>query len=162
MNDIFWIEGKGAPHLAIVMRPRGDDWLEDELRRISRSGVEMIVSMLEPFEADMLGLSEEEPLACAAGMQFLSYPIPDTHVPRDVISFRSFVGRIAERLKNGEHVGVHCRGCIGRATIAAACALIHLGWDPREALNAIQEARGVSVPDTPEQEGWILRYKAAP
>jgi protein-tyrosine phosphatase len=81
-------------------------------------------------------------------------------VPEDVASFRQFVAGIADRLAAGEAVGVHCRGCIGRATITAACSLIHLGWKPAQALAAIARARGVEVPDTPEQEAWILAYKA--
>jgi protein-tyrosine phosphatase len=59
-------------------------------------------------------------------------------------------------------MGVHCRGSIGRATVTAACTLIHLGWTPQAALSAIQAARGCAVPDTQEQEDWILRYKAKP
>lgn len=160
MNDIFWIKGEGAPHLAIVMRPLGDDWLEDELRRIKQNGIDVLVSLLEPFEARMLGLAQEEPLARAAGIEFLSYPIPDTQVPEDAAGFRRFVSGLAKRLARGEHVGAHCRGCIGRATITAACALIHLGWEPRRALEAIERARGTTVPDTPLQEEWILGYKA--
>jgi protein-tyrosine phosphatase len=162
VRDIFWIEGEGAPHLAIVMRPHGDDLLQDELCRIRDGGIDTLVSLLEPFEARMLGLAKEEPLARAAGIEFLSFPIPDTQVPEDEAAFRRFARGIAQRLQRGEHVGVHCRGCIGRATITAACALAHLGWEPRRALEAIERARGASVPDTPVQEEWILRYKAEP
>jgi protein-tyrosine phosphatase len=160
LKDLFWIHGTDSPHLAIVLRPRGGDWLTDEMRRIKANGVETVVSLLEPFEAEMLGLGEEATAAEQAGMSFLSFPIPDTHVPIDMQAFRSFIQGIAERLQNGEHVGVHCRGCIGRATITCACALIHLGWKPRNALDAIAKARGVSVPDTEEQERWILNYRA--
>lgn len=162
MNDIFWINGEGAPHLAIVMRPRGEDWLEDELRRIRKGGVDTIVSLLEPHEANWLGLADEGPLARATGLEFLSFPIRDTHVPDDEAAFRKFVNGIAQRLRRSEHVGMHCRGCIGRATITAACALIHLGWNAADAIAAITKARGAIVPDTPEQETWILRYKAKP
>jgi hypothetical protein len=59
-------------------------------------------------------------------------------------------------------VGVHCRGSNGRATVTSACALIQLGWQPREALKAITSARGQAVPDTQEQEDWIMRYKPQP
>ena len=96
------------------------------------------------------------------GLKFISYPIPDTHIPVDTASFRAFAARLADRLRAGEHIGVHCRGSIGRSTVTAACALIHLGWTPKEALAAIEAARGFSVPDTQEQEDWILRYKAQP
>ncbi|HEV2214397.1 MAG TPA: hypothetical protein VGR64_03835, partial [Terracidiphilus sp.] len=91
---------------------------------------------------------------------FISHPIPDTHIPTNEDSFRAFVAGLAEKLRAGEHVGVHCRGSIGRATLAAACTLIHLGWSAEAALDAIEAARGCEVPDTEEQRRWILRYKA--
>lgn len=162
MNDIFWINGEASPRLAIVLRPHGDEQLEPALRRIKQGGIVTVVSLLEPREAEWLGLDEEQSTAERLGLQFLSYPIPDTHVPSDVASFRQFVSGIAQRLASGEAIGVHCRGCIGRATITAACSLIHLGWNPSRALGAIARARGISVPDTPEQKAWILRYEAQP
>ena len=159
MNDVFWINGGRSAYLAIVLRPRGGDWLEEELRRMRRSGIETLISMLEPAEAAFLGLENEEAAAGQAGLNFLSYPIPDTQVPEDVTGFRQFVAKVAERLNQGEHIGVHCRGCIGRATILSACTLIHLGWHPSDALAAIEKARGMVVPDTPEQATWILGYR---
>ena len=162
LHDIFWIGNGNAPPLAIVMRPRGEEHLEGELRSMKQGGIETLVSMLEPHEAQWLGLGDEEDTARQVGLEFLSYPIPDTHVPADVTRFRKFAADLADRLKAGEAIGVHCRGCIGRATVASACALIHLGWNPTEALDAIREARGVWVPDTPEQEAWILSYQARP
>jgi protein-tyrosine phosphatase len=160
--DIHWIEGNPLPRLAIVIRPQGDDQLEDELRRIKHGGIDTIVSLLEPFEADFLGLADEQATAERVGLKFLSYPIPDGTVPRDVVRFRSFVRGIADRLAADERIGVHCRGSIGRATITAACALVHRGWKASDALEAIAEARGFAVPDTLEQEDWILIYKAEP
>jgi protein-tyrosine phosphatase len=162
LHDIFWIQGATAPRLAIVMRPHGEEHLEGELRRMKQRGIETLVSMLEPREAQWLGLGEEKNTARQVGLEFLSYPIPDAHVPADVVSFRNFAADLANRLAAGEAIGVHCRGCIGRATIASACTLIHLGWYPRRALAAIRGARGIWVPDTPEQEAWILAYRAQP
>jgi protein-tyrosine phosphatase len=160
--DIHWIEGNPPPGLAIVTRPQGDDRLEDELRGVRNGGIDTIVSLLEPFEAEFLGLADEQATAERVGLKFLSFPIRDGSVPRDVAQFRSFVRGIANRLGAGERIGVHCRGSIGRATITAACALIHQGWKARDALEAIAEARGFAVPDTLDQEDWILAYKAEP
>ena len=101
-------------------------------------------------------------MAEEAGMQFLSKPLVDANVPLDVVAFRSFVAGLASRLTSGERIGVHCRGSIGRSTLIAACTLIHLGWPARKALRVIEEARGCPVPDTPQQERWILEYKAMP
>ena len=160
--EIFWIEGNPEPRLAVVARPRGEELLEDELRRVREGGIDTIISLLEPFEAEFLGLAEEAAAAGRAGLMFLSYPIADGTVPRDVRRFRGFVRGIADRLAGGERIGVHCRGSIGRATVTAACALIHRGWKARDALEAIAIARGYAVPDTLEQEDWILAYKAEP
>ena len=162
MNDIFWIKGNPPASLAVVLKPRGGDWLEDDLLRMKRDGIETLVSLLEADEADMLCLGDEGHLVEKIGLRFLSHPIPDVHVPPDTASFQTFVADLANRLRAGEHIGVHCRGSIGRATVTAACTLIQLGWTPRAALAAIETARGLSVPDTQEQEDWILRYKAKP
>jgi len=160
VSEVFWIDGHPPPTLAVVLRPRGGDWLHDELERMKQSGISTLVSLLEPEEAECLGLADEGPLAGRLGMTFLSYPIPDTHVPPDTRNFRAFAAGLANRLRHGEHIGVHCRGSIGRSTITAAAALIHLGWKPAAALTAIQKARGCPVPDTDEQAAWILRYDA--
>lgn len=161
-DNVFWIEGEPHAKLAVVLRPRPEDWLEDDLRSYANIGIETLVSLLELPEADWLGLSLEETLAYQAGMEFLNYPIPDVHVPGDTASFRAFVSTLADRLRAGRSVGVHCRGSIGRSTVTAACTLIHLGWKPDTAIEAIRKARGYEVPDTEEQHTWILNYEAEP
>lgn len=159
MSDgLFWIEG--APGLALVLRPRGDHWLEKEIALLKRSGVDTLVSMLEEEEAGWLGLRKEGLYAERAGITFVWFPIPDHHVPPDRKKFAAFVLGIVERLNAGERVAVHCQGTIGRATVTAACVLIEMGWSARVALSAIELARGCEVPDTEEQREWIMRYKA--
>jgi len=159
MNEIFWIDGDPPPPLAIVLRPRGDADLENKLLEMKRDGIETLVSHLEMKEAAMLGLAEEDSMAEKIGIRFVSYPIPDKCIPPDPVFFKEFAAGLADRLRAGERIGVHCRASIGRATVTAACALIHLGWKPIDALRAIEEARGCIVPDTQEQEDWILRYQ---
>lgn len=160
MDDIFWVMGDPPAPLAIVLKPHGGCELEADLRKMKAGGIDTLVSLLERREAEWLELSEEPRLAQRAGLEFLSFPIPDTHIPIDKRAFHIFVENLAARLRAGERIGVHCRGSIGRATVTAACALIELGWDANEALAAIEQARGCPVPDTREQEGWILAYEA--
>jgi protein-tyrosine phosphatase len=162
MKDIFWIKGDLLAPLAIVLRPQGDDLLEEELLRLKRSGIQTLVSLLEHWEAGTLGLADEGPAAVHVGLNFLSYPFPYTRVPTNTVSFRKFVAGLAARLRAGESVGIHCRGSIGRSAIVAACMLIHLGWQPEAALHAVEAARGEPVPDTQEQAEWILSYSAQP
>jgi protein-tyrosine phosphatase len=167
MKEIFWIEappgaspGFTPPRLAIVLRPRGGQFLRSELIKFKEAGIRTLVSLMEAREAMAFGLAEEPDIADELGLMFLPYPLRDHSVPTDPVSFRGFVQDLAERLKAGRAVGIHCQGSIGRATVTAACALIHLGWKPAAALAAIQEARGCQVPDMQEQEDWILNYKA--
>lgn len=162
MNDILWIKSNPPVELAIVLRPQGDERLRDEMLRIKHAGIQTLVSLLEPHEAEYLGLAEEGKLAEEAGLRFLNFPIPDTKVPHDVAHFRSFISGLVERLREGESIGIHCRGCIGRSTITAACILIHMGIKPMDALVAVEAARGCAVPDNNEQLDWILHYKAKP
>jgi protein-tyrosine phosphatase len=162
VNGIFWIEGDPPAALAIVLRPRGDDWLKDELLYLQRSGIGTLVSMLEPDEGESLGLAEERTLAEEIGLKFLSFPIPDRQVPAEVRAMSDFASELARRLRAGESIGVHCRASIGRATVAAASTLVHFGWKPLDSLAAIEAARGCMVPDTEEQRRWILNYEAAP
>jgi protein-tyrosine phosphatase len=155
LNDIFWIADTG---LAIVLRPRGNDWLENDLKRIRMAGIQTIVSTVEHWEARALGLAEEQDLAERQGMNFISYPLEDRWIPPDREDFNEFVSMLAKRLQDGERIGVHCRGCIGRSTVVAASTLIKLGWPAEKALDEIERARGCSVPDTEEQRDWIIEF----
>ena len=130
------------------------------MRHLKQGGIDTLVSLLEPHEAEWLGLKDERAEAERAGLTFLSFPIRDTCVPSDVAEFRKFATDLASRLRHGEHIGVHCRGSIGRATVTAACTLIHMGWRPADALAAVEATRGCPVPDTEEQQTWILAYEA--
>jgi protein-tyrosine phosphatase len=159
MEEIFWIKGDPPAPLAIVICPCGDDWMEDDLLRMKQAGIQTLVSLLEEKEEVLLGLEDEGPAAVFNGLNFLSFPIPDRNTPPDTASFQEFAAGLADRLRSGESIGIHCRGSIGRSTVTAACALIHLGWQPKAALAAIEEARGCPVPDTKEQKAWILSYK---
>ncbi len=158
--SIFWIGSEPHAPLAVVPCPRGDAYLLEALSELKAGGIHTMVSLLEKEEAEMLGLGLEGPMAEHIGMRYLSYPIRDATVPRNRKEFQSFVVTIADRVTSGENVGVHCRGSIGRATITTACTLIELGWKPADALAAVGAARGCAVPDTFEQECWILDYTA--
>lgn len=162
MDDIFWIKSNPPVRLAIVLRPSGGKELRNEMLRIKHAGIQTLVSMLEPHEAEVLGLAQESQIAEEIGLPFLNFPIPDTKVPHNLPHFRAFVSGLADRLRSGESVGVHCRGCIGRATILAACVLMHMGLKPMDAVVAVEAARGCTVPDNSEQLDWILHYKAHP
>lgn len=162
MSDIYWIGTRPKVTLAVVSCPRGDSKLKSDLVELKVGGIDTVVSLLEPDEAAWLGLGDEGPLAEDVGLNFISFPIPDANVPLNPAMFQSLVADLATRVSAGESIGVHCRGCIGRSTVTTACTLIQLGFPADTALAAIGAARGCAIPDTLEQERWILRYRPLP
>ena len=159
-DGIFWVDGDPSPGVAIVLRPGWTGSLANEMKAMKRAGIDVLVSLQELDEAEVFGLIDEGRFAVRAGMEFLSFPIPDHHVPPDAVRFKAFIKQLKQQHDGGKKIAVHCQGSIGRATVTAACLLIQLGWEPRIALKEIESTRGCEIPDTPEQEAWILRYKA--
>lgn len=72
--------------LAISTRPRGGDWLEDEIRGWRSARVDSVVSLLEKDEEKQLELDDEGRLAKANGIQFISFPVVDRGVPTSIPS----------------------------------------------------------------------------
>ncbi len=57
-NPVYWIEGVPTGKVAIVPRPRGGDWLEDEVRAWRAAGIDVVVSLLTDDEVRELGLAD--------------------------------------------------------------------------------------------------------
>ena len=78
---VFWVNPGANGRLAIVPRPRGNEWLRDDLTALRRNGIDILVSLLTRAEAAHLGLEFEQAMCEAAGIEFRSFPIPDHSVP---------------------------------------------------------------------------------
>ena len=139
-------------------RPRGGDWLEDEVRAWRGGGVDVVVSLLEADEVTDLDLTAEEKLAREDRIEFLSLPIVDRGVPESREAVSELMTKLAIELPAGKNVAVHCRQGIGRAALIAASLLIRLGVDPEAAIERISTARGVPVPETAEQRQWLADF----
>jgi protein-tyrosine phosphatase len=150
----FWI----TPNLAIVSRPRGGDWLDDEMIALREAGVDILVSTLKGYEASELGLEEEELAAKNASLRFVSFPIADRGTPEEIDRFQDFLEGLEQEMADGKKVGVHCRACIGRSSVVAASLLIRSGVAARQAWHQIEAARKAPVPDTAEQLEWVNRH----
>jgi protein-tyrosine phosphatase len=155
---LYWIDGPWSGRLAISARPRGGDWLEDEISGWISAGVDAVVSLPTPPENKDLQLSEESKLAQVHGLRFVSLPIEDRSVPPSWEDASQAIAKTTEMLRQGKNVAVHCRQGIGRSGILAAALLIKSGSTPGDALTQISGARGLSVPETPEQMAWIQEF----
>ncbi len=155
MPDLYWIPSGWRGKLAVATRPRGGEWLADELRSWREAGLNSIISLLELDEAAQLGLEDEAAAARSLGLQFLSFPIPDRGVPGSGVNLSRFLTKVISELARGRNVAVHCRQGVGRSGMVAAAALITSGASARDAADIVGRARGVPVPETPDQRRWL-------
>lgn len=153
--DLFWVPGPWRGRLAVITRPRGGDWLEDEVSAWRRAGLDVVVSLLEQNEAAQLELAQEGEVAQAQNVQFISFPIPDRGVPASTRDALALLGKMAATLEEGKNVAIHCRQSVGRSGLLAAGLLITSGMSVDQAIDVVSTARGQAIPETPEQFQWI-------
>lgn len=154
---VYWIADLLGGRLAIVGRPRGGDWLGDELGALRDAGIDVLVSLLQRREAIELGLGDEPALAEEHGLRFLTLPIPDFGVPT-FEQAGELILRLRQELAAGRGVGVHCRGSIGRSGMITAAVLTLTGSTPGEACGRVSAARGLAVPETAAQVAWVEEF----
>lgn len=157
-STIFWIHGPWKGRLAIVPRPRGGDWLEDELRFLHSAGISVIVSTLTEEEVAELELADETALCRAESIEFVEFPIEDRSVPDSMQATAAFVRLLENKLADGKDVAIHCRQGVGRSALLASAVLTASGIDVETAFQRVATARGCPVPDTLEQKEWVAKF----
>jgi len=160
-TEVYWVPGPWRGRLGIVPRPRGGDWLQDEVRSWRDAGLQLVVSLLTSDETAELGLQQERIVSQAEGIELSTFPIPDYGVPSSRAEFARFLGGLEKALASGKNVGVHCRQGIGRSSLVIAALLVSGGVEPEDAFLRIAKARGREVPDTDEQRRWVSRIAAS-
>jgi protein-tyrosine phosphatase len=157
---LYPIAGPWPGKLFLSSRPRGGDWLEDEILGWQRYGIDAVVSLLTDEEEQELGLVNEASEAQKHDLDFLSYPIPDRGIPSNPLTLSNLLETIHRDLQQGKSVLVHCRQGIGRTGLVAASLLVREGMEPESAIQKVSKMRGVHVPETPEQEDCIYGVAA--
>ncbi len=153
---IFWVSAPVPGRLAVLSRPRRSN----HFTALKAAGIDMLVSMLEPAEADTVGLGEAA-LSCErAGIDFLSVPITDHGIPTSFQLVEQAVDIVARQLRAGRGVGAHCYAGLGRSPLFVASVLILHGQSAPEAIAAVSAARGVDVPEMDQQHVWLMELSA--
>src|SRR5919198_8363 len=128
-TELYWVDGAWPGRLAIMPRPRGGDWLEDEVRSWRQAGLDVIVSALTQDEIAELDLAAQAELSRANGIEYIGFAIADRGVPDSVKATAELVRRLESRLASGKRVGIHCRQGVGRSALLAAGLLAAAGVD---------------------------------
>ncbi len=158
MTKSYWINTSWPGRLAIVLRPRGGDWLEDEVRAWDRVDLGAMISLLTEGEVTEFDLARESEVCQRYGIEFVEFPFPDRGVPKSREATLALVTKLHKILATGKNIGIHCRQGIGRSALIAACILIMGGEDANSAFRLVSAARGLTVPETIEQQEWVIAF----
>ncbi|CAN5592554.1 hypothetical protein BH10ACI1_BH10ACI1_17710 [soil metagenome] len=159
-TEVFWTKEKYPGRIALVARPRGGDWLEDEAAAWADVELNVIVSMLDEEETRTFELEREAEFCALNGIDFFSLQVADRGVPVADETFFRFTEKLKTLLLQGKNIGIHCRQSIGRAPLLAAMLMISFGINPTEAFHQLSKVRGVEVPETNEQKEWAKQFAA--
>ena len=141
----------------------GDRWARDLTTDLDRLrlhyGTDVLVSLVEDFEYELLQIASVVPEATARGIRVRRFPIVDGHAPRpdEMHAFLGLLHEIERAAASGEVVVIHCRGGLGRAGTVAAAFLVLRGHTPHDAVAAVRATRSPSAVETRAQEEWIAR-----
>jgi len=122
---LFKIESIGSGFIAIMAYPGKEQDAASAIASLARVGIRQVVSLLEPAEAQTLGLEREAQLVVAESMKFVSFPIPDMGLPASVCAFAGLARDLYRQVAAGDNTLLHCRGGVGRSGLLAAAVLLH-------------------------------------
>ena len=152
---LYSVQKLSPGKLSIMPRPRGGDWLDDEIKALSAERVDILVSLLMPEEVSELALQNEAEACRGQDILYLSYPIPDHNVPPYSRATFDLLEELKAYLTQGKHLAIHCRMGLGRSALIAASVLVLNGFTPERACKLLSSARGYHVPETEEQRAWV-------
>jgi protein-tyrosine phosphatase len=158
-SKVYWLhQFTNAARLGIMARPRGNDWLDQEITQLKKQGTGVMVSLLESHEVAELGLSKQKDICIAHGIEYINFPIVDRSIPAAGGKIKDLIESLTGQINQGNSVVIHCRMGIGRSSIIAGSILLKIGYKPNEVLTHISKIRGLKVPDTEEQEKWLKNW----
>lgn len=152
---LYSIQELPAGKISIMPRPKGGDWLSDEMKLLYYDGADVLVSLLTPDEETELDLAQEAECCRNQGIVYLSYPIIDLSVPPFSAETFTLLEEIKGYLAQDKHVVIHCRMGLGRSALIAASVLVLSGFSPERACEMLSAVRGYPVPEMEEQRAWV-------
>ena len=108
-------------------KPRGGNWLEDDVIGLRRLGIDIVVSLLEPDEVVESDLTKEQDICKKNSIQCISFPVKDRGVPSSLEETFLLTYFLRKQLSLGKKVAVHCWAGIGRSSLIAACLFVLTG-----------------------------------
>lgn len=136
-------------------RDLGEDL--DHLKKVYKT--DLIVSLMEDFEFDMLEISNFKEMCAEKGIRNIRFHIVDGSVPEEKQKEEYFclLKELKKEAENGTNIVIHCRGGLGRTGTLATCLLILFGYSSTDALNETRKCR-VGTVENSIQEKFIEEF----
>ena len=150
----------GKRSAGIVSRVVWDRDLDTDLAALrDEYGTDVLVSLIEDHELELLGIPDLVERAEGHGMRVRRFAIRDVSAPKrdEAPAFDDVVEQTYGDLSAGRNVTVHCRGGRGRAGLVAACLVVRHGASARDAIARVRSARRGAI-ETSEQERFVEAF----
>jgi ADP-ribosyl-[dinitrogen reductase] hydrolase len=134
--------------------------LDVDLLAIRDWGVQLLATLIEDFEFELLGVPDLPEKTRSLGIRWLHLPIVDFGIPdsRFEKQWNTDGKELKKVLEDGGRVVLHCRAGLGRTGTIAARLLIEFGMDPRAAIAKVRQARPGAI-QTREQDEYVRRCR---
>jgi protein-tyrosine phosphatase len=168
--DVLNVPGvSGQVGLTLMPGKKGDalygaPWdrnLELDLQRINAWGADIVLTLMEEHEFELLGVPSFKSVMPNQKFRWIHLEIRDSDVPD--IDFESDWSFVREELvcllTAGGKVLIHCRGGLGRTGMIAAGLLQEFGVSPESAIMSVRQVRPGAI-ETWEQEEYVRALRA--
>lgn len=169
--DVLWIDpaahaGSGRLGLSYAPGKRGRapasgiEWDRDltaDLDRLTEHHhVDVLVSLMEPFEYAELGIPSLFEEARARGIEVVHLPIADGRAPEHhrAAAVEVLLESARNDLAGGRSVVIHCRGGQGRTGMMAAALLTTYGHGAESAIGLVRAVQPRAV-ESPVQREYV-------
>ena len=138
------------------MPARFEPWSAFEVRARAAS-LGLVVCLTPRTEIEELSPSYHAAIAQGTlPFRWLHVPMRNFGLPEDPAAFRDGIRQVAEALRAGDAVMLHCAAGLGRTGTTAACVLKALGLSAEEAMQRVREAG--SNPQNAQQSGLVTWF----
>lgn len=130
-----------------------DDFLDD----VRRAPVDLVLCLTPRHEIERLSPDYADALRRGdLPFEWWSLPMRDFGLHAEMDDYVRRIDAVAERLRAGQGVLLHCAAGIGRTGTTAACVLMRLGLPTADALQRVRAAG--SNPESVLQSGLVERF----
>lgn len=129
-----------AGRLYLHSMPGRAEAYSDAAAEIERQRIDRVICLTDDDEVRQRSPAYARAIEHGVPWKQVAHPVPDFGIPEDAEAFQKVAGEVAEALRRGERILVHCAAGIGRTGLMAAAVLTHLGMSLSDAASAVRAA----------------------